>query len=116
MQVQSMYFQSRSELKLQDARLQKNLRRLAEKFVSARAQVMTEIDFDAIRDAAVERRNRAIQNLDVWLELFEKKAKERGATVLFAESAVQASEIVVSLAKRHDVKTVTKSIEITTII
>ena len=109
MQVQSMHFHSRSELKLQDERLQKNLRRLADKFVSARAQAMTEIDFDATRDAAVERRNRAIHNLDVWLELFEKKATERGATVLFAESAAQASEIVVSLAKRHDAKTVIKS-------
>ena len=47
MQVQSMHFHSRSELKLQDERLQKNLRRLADKFVSARAQAMTEIDFDA---------------------------------------------------------------------
>ena len=109
MQVQSMHFQARVGEKLADARLQKNLKRLSEKFVTARTQAMTEIDFEATRDAAVERRNRAIDNLDIWLELFEKKATEQGAKVLFAENAAQASDLVVQIAKKHKVKTVTKS-------
>ena len=70
MQVQSMHFQARAGEKLADVRLQKNLRRLAEKFVTARAATITEIDFEPTRDAAVERRNRAIENLDLWLEIF----------------------------------------------
>jgi L-lactate dehydrogenase complex protein LldF len=57
----------------------------------------------------VDRRNRTIERLDLWLELFEEKATARGATVLFAESAAQASEIVVEIARKHEVKTVTKS-------
>jgi L-lactate dehydrogenase complex protein LldF len=109
MQVQSMHFQARAGEKLADVRLQKNLRRLAEKFVTARAATITEIDFEATRDAAVERRNRAIENLDLWLEMFEQQATARGAKVLFAESAAQASELVVEIAKAHQVKTVTKS-------
>ncbi|MEN9765857.1 MAG: hypothetical protein RL397_1812 [Pseudomonadota bacterium] len=109
MQVQSMHFQARVGEKLADMRLQKNLKRLSEKFVTARTQAMTEIDFEATRDAAVERRNRAIDNLDIWLELFEKKATEQGAKVLFAENAAQASDLVVQIAKKHKVKTVTKS-------
>ena len=109
MQIQSMHFQARSTEKLADTRLQRNLRRLADKFVTARADSMTEIDFEATRESAVERRNRSIEKLDLWLELFEQRATESGATVLFAESAAQASEMVVAIAKKHGAKTVTKS-------
>ena len=109
MQVQSMHFQARAGEKLADTRLQKNLKKLAEKFVSARATVMQEIDYEATRQAAVERRNRVLDRLDVWIEIFEQNAKARGATVLFAETPAQASELVVEIAKRHDVKRVTKS-------
>ena len=109
MQVQSMHFQARAGEKLADTRLQKNLKKLAEKFVSARATVMQEIDYEATRQAAVERRNRVLDRLDVWIEIFEQNAKARGTTVLFAETPAQASELVVEIAKRHDVKRVTKS-------
>ena len=109
MQIQSMHFQARSTEKLADTRLQRNLRRLADKFVTARADSMTEIDFEATRESAVERRNRSIEKLDLWLELFEQRATESGATVLFAESAAQASEMVLAIAKKHGAKTVTKS-------
>ena len=104
-----MHFQARAGEKLADTRLQKNLKKLAEKFVSARATVMQEIDYEATRQAAVERRNRVLDRLDVWIEIFEQNAKARGTTVLFAETPAQASELVVEIAKRHDVKRVTKS-------
>lgn len=109
MQVQSMHFKARAGEKLADVRLQKNLRKLAEKFVSARANVMQEIDFTATRQAAIERRNRVLERLDVWIEMFERNAKARGATVLFAETPAKASELVVEIARRHGVKRVTKS-------
>ena len=109
MRVQSMHFQARAGEKLADTRLQRSLKKLAEKFVTARANVMQEIDFAATRQAAVERRNRVLDRLDVWIELFERNATASGATVLFAETPAQASELVVQIAKRHDVKLVTKS-------
>ncbi len=109
MRVQSMHFQARVGEKLADTRLQQNLKKLSDKFVSARANVMTEIDFEATRQAAVERRNRILDRLDVWIEMFERAATARGATVLFAETPAQASELVVEIAKRHEVKLVTKS-------
>lgn len=71
--------------------------------------MIQEIDFTATRQAAVERRNRALDRLDVWLEMFERNAQARGATVLFAETPAQASELVVKIAQQHDVKLVTKS-------
>lgn len=110
MQVQSMHFKERAGQKLADQRLQQNLKKLSTKFVSGRASAITELDdFEGTRDAAVERRMRAIENLDVWLEAFEQKASSQGATVLFAESAEEASRLVVEIAKKHGVKKATKS-------
>lgn len=110
MQIQSMHFKARAGQKLADQRLQENLKKLATKFVSGRASAITELDdFEGTRDAAVERRMRAIENLDVWLETFEKEATRRGATVLYAESAGDASRLVVEIAKRHDVKKAIKT-------
>ena len=109
MQIQSMHFKARAGQKLADERLQQTLKKFSTKFVGARASAITELDdFEATRDAAVERRMRAIENLDVWLATFEKEATRRGATVLYAETAEQASKLVVEIAKKHDVKKVIK--------
>jgi L-lactate dehydrogenase complex protein LldF len=110
MQVQSMHFKQRAGQKLADARLQKNLKKLSEKFVTARASAIAELDdFEATRNAAVERRNRALANLDVWLETFERNATARGAQVLYAETHEEAVRLIVDIAKRHGVRKVTKS-------
>ena len=110
MQIQSMHFKARAGQKLADERLQQTLKKFSTKFVGARASAITELDdFEATRDAAVERRMRAIENLDVWLATFEKEATRRGATVLYAETAEQASKLVVEIATKHDVKKVIKS-------
>jgi L-lactate dehydrogenase complex protein LldF len=105
-----MHFKARAGQKLADLRLQQNLKKLSTKFVTARASAITELDdFEATRDAAVERRMRAIENLDVWLATFEKEATRRGATVLYAETAEDASRLVVEIAQKHGVKKVIKS-------
>lgn len=110
MQVHSMHFKARAGQRLADLRLQANLKKLADKFVTGRASGILELDdFEGTRDAAIESRMRAIKNLDVWLDTFEKKATERGATVLYAESAADASRLVVEIAKKHGIKKATKS-------
>ncbi len=110
MKVQSMHFKSRAAMKLADARLQKNLGAFADRVISARAAAIAELDdFEGTRDAAVERRDRPLANLDVWLERFEKAATARGATVLYAQSYEEASRLIVRIAQRHGVKKVTKS-------
>ena len=110
MQIQSMHFKQRAGQKLADQRLQENLKKLSTKFVSGRASAITELDdFEGTRDAAIERRMRAIQNLDVWLEIFEREATRRGATVLYAESAEDAARLVVDIAKLHGVKKAIKT-------
>ncbi|MBC8118007.1 MAG: iron-sulfur cluster-binding protein [Burkholderiaceae bacterium] len=110
MQVQSMHFKERAGMKLADVRLQKNLKKLAEKFVTARASAIAELDdFEATRTAAVERRNRVLANLDGWLQTFERNAAARGATVLYAETREEAARLIVEIATLHGVRKVTKS-------
>ncbi|KVO99769.1 (Fe-S)-binding protein [Burkholderia ubonensis] len=109
MQVQSMHFKARAGQKLADQRLQQNLKKLSTKFVSARADAMTQIDFPATRAALKARRNRALENLDAWLEAFEREATRRGTTVLFADTTADAASLVADIARRHDVKKVIKT-------
>jgi len=109
MQVRSMEFKARAGQKLADKRLQQNLTKLSTKFVTARAAAIQDIDFPATREALKERRNRALENLDVWLATFEAEATRRGAKVLFAETTADAARLVAEIARKHEVKKVIKS-------
>ncbi|PPE70412.1 iron-sulfur cluster-binding protein [Caldimonas thermodepolymerans] len=110
MQVQSMHFKARAGERLADQRLQKNLKKLSTKFVTARAQVVQELEeFEAIRNEAVRRRKAALAKLDVWLERFEREATRRGATVLWAETPAEAAQLVVEIARKHEVRRATKT-------
>jgi len=110
MHVQSMHFKSRAAMKLADARLQKNLKKLSDKFVTARTNAIAELDdFEGTREAAKERRNRALAQLDVWLDTFERNATARGATVLYAQTHEEAARLIVEIGRRHGVRKATKS-------
>lgn len=110
MQVQSMHFKARVGAKLADQRLQENLKKLTTKFVSGRASAILDLDeFEATRSAAAQMRQRAIDHLDVWLELFEKNATQRGATVLFAQTSEEATQLIADIARQHGVKKAIKT-------
>jgi L-lactate dehydrogenase complex protein LldF len=97
-----MHFKPRAAEKLADTRLRKNLTKLSDKFVNTRAMAVAELDdFEATRNAAVERRNRALAQLDVWLGTFERNATARGATVLYAETHEDAARLIVEIGKKH---------------
>ena len=71
-QIASMHFKERAREKLGDERLQRNLQKIKSKFVGKRRSAITELDdFEGTRDAARAIRQRALDDLDVWLELFE---------------------------------------------
>jgi L-lactate dehydrogenase complex protein LldF len=110
MQVTSMHFKERAHVKLHDARLQENLKKMQGKFVGKRRAAITELDdFEGTREYAKNLRNRALENLDVWLELFERNATARGATVLFAETPADINALVLEIAKKHGVAKIIKS-------
>jgi L-lactate dehydrogenase complex protein LldF len=110
MQVTSMHFKERAHVLLHDELLQANLAKFKGKFVAARKSAILELDdFEGTRDAAKAIRNRALENLDVWLEMFERNATARGATVLFAETPADVNALVLEIAAKHAVKKIIKS-------
>ena len=110
MQVASMHFKERAHVKLADARLQTNLKKLQTKFVAKRRASLVELDdFEGTREAGKAIRNRALENLDVWLEIFERNATARGATVLFAETPADINALVLEIAAKHRVAKIIKS-------
>src|SRR5690242_7236166 len=105
MKVASLYFRERGHVKLQEAQLQYNLRKIKGKFVEKRKVSLTELDdFEGTRDAAAAIRRRALDDLDVWLTIFEENARARGASVLFAETPAEINALVLEIARRHDVR------------
>ena len=110
MDVRSMHFKANVAAKLADPVLQGNLKKAKGKFVDARARAITELDdFEGTREAAARIRGDVLQHLDLWLEQFERQATATGATVLWARDGAEICRHVVEIARRHDVRKVTKS-------
>src|SRR5512144_847224 len=110
MQVASMHFKERAHEKLNDALLQANLNKFKLRFVQARQSSLVELaDFETTRAHGKAIRNRALDDLDVWLETFERNAAARGATVLWAETPADVNALVLEIAAKHAVKKIIKS-------
>lgn len=110
MEVRSMYFKARVAQKLDDPVLQASLKATKSKFVDKRAKSIKELpEFEATRDAAQAIRNRVLNDLDVWLEEFERKATSRGATVLWARDGDEICRLVIDIARQHGVTKIAKS-------
>ncbi len=110
MQITSMHFKARAGAKLADVRLQGALKKLQGNFVKGRADRVAELDnFQDIRDAAAEIRDRALAHLDVYLETFERNATAAGAVVHWAETHADVNRIVNEIAVQHGVRKVIKS-------
>jgi L-lactate dehydrogenase complex protein LldF len=110
MRVTSERFKTTARAKLRDAGLQRALDKLQTNFVRGRADRVAELDnFDAIRDAAADIRDRAIAHLDLYLAEFERNATARGAVVHWAETAEDVNRIVCGLAAQYQVRKAVKS-------
>jgi L-lactate dehydrogenase complex protein LldF len=114
MEIKSMHFKSRAAAQLADAGVQVNLKKAKGKFVDKRRDAIAEFsiqggDFEALREAGRELRNRVLADLDLWLEKFEANATARGATVLWARDGSEACRLIVDIAKKHGVRKATKS-------
>jgi L-lactate dehydrogenase complex protein LldF len=110
MHVESMHFKERVHESLNNAELQKNLQKFRGKFVPARRKALAELDdVEGTREAARMIRQRALDNLDAWLEIFEANATARGAKVLWAETPDDVNRQVLDIAARHRVAKIIKS-------
>ena len=110
MQVASMHFKQTAHVKLNDEGLQLNLAKMKGKFVDQRRSSIVELDdFEGTREVARAIRQRSLDDLDIWLEMFERNATARGAHVLFAQTPAEVNQIVLEIAARHDVRKIIKS-------
>ena len=110
MQLTAHQFKTRSREKLADVNLQGALKKLQGNFVKGRADRVAELEnFPAIRDAAADIRARTLENLDLYLEAFERNATAAGATVHWAETTADVNRIVCELAAKYGVKKAVKS-------
>ena len=110
MQIASMHFKARAHANMANAQLQHNLQKIRGKFVDKRRESLTELDdFEGTREAGRAIRQRALDDLDVWLEIFERNATARGATVLWAETPDEINAHVLDIARRHGARKMIKS-------
>src|SRR6185369_7409937 len=110
MQIASMHFKELAHDNMGNAQLQGNLQKIKGKFVAKRRESLVELDdFEATREAARAIRQRALDNLDVWLQMFERNATARGATVLWAETPADVNRHVLAIAERHGAAKIIKS-------
>src|SRR3990172_11793808 len=109
MQSQAMHFKARAGAALADAGLQRGLSKV-DGFAAKRSVAMRELDdLEGLRTEAAAIRDRALADLDAWIEAFEGEATRRGATVLFAETGEDVSKLVIDICRRHGLTKAIKS-------
>lgn len=111
---QAMFFQARAARQARDSGLQKTLEKARPLFVGKRAKGLAGLaddglDFAGLRAACEAIRRRVVDDLDVWLELFEARATAGGAEVLWARDGDEVARLVVDIAQRHGVTKAVKS-------
>ena len=80
------------------------------RFVSGRAARVAELpEWEQLRQIGSDIRQHTIENMDVYLERLEERVKAAGGHVHWAETAEDANQIVLQIAKEHNVKTAVKS-------
>lgn len=103
-------FRQSATIAINDIHLQSAFEGATGKFVNGREQALAELpDSDALRDHFKAIRSATLGNLAHYLEQFEQKATEAGASVHWAQTGQDAVDIVLKLAKEKGVKLVTKS-------
>jgi len=111
---QAMFFQARAGRQVRNKGLQKALAKARPLFVGKRAKGIAGLagdglDFAELRSACEAIRRRVVDDLDVWLEIFEARARATGAEVLWARDGEEICSHVLDIARRNGVTKVVKS-------
>jgi L-lactate dehydrogenase complex protein LldF len=112
MRVQSNDFIALSEIAIHDKDLQEAVGSGTRTAYSKRSKAMfahTHEHGEAMRQQAAEAKRRALRNLPDLLEIAEQNLTQNGFKVEWAVDAAEANKLVVDIARRHGVQTVTKS-------
>jgi L-lactate dehydrogenase complex protein LldF len=85
---------------LDNAQLRRNLRKATQTIRAKRARVVAEVDdWEALRSAGAELKQRALARLDEHLVTLEESVTAAGGTVHWARDAAEANAIVVKLVR-----------------
>ena len=83
-----------------DTQLRKNVRHATEVIQAKRARVVGEMpDWQQLREAGKQIRQHTMENLDFYLEEFERNCTRAGGVVHWARDAAEARQIVTALVK-----------------
>jgi L-lactate dehydrogenase complex protein LldF len=94
---------------LADSQLRRNIGHATSTIRAKRARVVGEVDdWEALRDAGAEIKERALRHLDVHLERLEESVTRAGGTVHWAGDGAEACAIVADVARAHGAEEVIK--------
>jgi L-lactate dehydrogenase complex protein LldF len=94
---------------LADSQLRRNIGHATSTIRAKRARVVGEVaDWEALRDAGAEIKERALRHLDVHLERLEESVMRAGGTVHWARDGAEACAIVADVARAHGADEVIK--------
>src|SRR5690348_18377162 len=109
MQATSHSFKQNAHQALGNANLQKALNLMRAGFPAKRAAVIAKLpEFEALREQGKAIKNHVLENLDFYLEAFERNVLARGGHVHWCRTPQEARETVLAICRRLDAKTVTK--------
>jgi L-lactate dehydrogenase complex protein LldF len=109
MQPTSHAFKANAHQALANANLQKALALMRSGFPGRRAAAIARLpEFEALREEGKAIKDHVLENLDFYLETFERNVVARGGEVHWCRTPQEARETVLAICRRLDAKTVTK--------
>lgn len=110
MDITTENFKAASKDALIDKSLQAALSKLGTGFPQARLAAKARLpEFEALRDRARDIKEHTLENLDVYLEMYEAKVNALGGQVHWARDGEEARAIILKICQDADAKTMTKS-------
>ena len=109
MDTTSPAFKANARRALDDARLQKTLGFVRGNFIAKRQHAVDALpEFEALRDQARDIKNHTLKHLDLYLEAYERQVTESGGVVHYAETGMQARDIILDICRKAGARMVTK--------
>jgi L-lactate dehydrogenase complex protein LldF len=109
MESTSHAFKQNVRKAIADPGLQKALAMMKTGFQQRRLAAIEKLpEFEQLRDAGRHIKNHVLENLDYYLERFERKVTEAGGHVHWCRNADEARETILGICRRVKARTVTK--------
>lgn len=109
MQSTAHAFKQNARAAIADPQLRRALAHVKEGFIHKRAKATARLpEFEALRDAARDIKNHTLAHLDIYLETYEAKLRERGGHIHWCATAEDARRAVLEICQRAGARTVTK--------